>query len=111
MLPYKHYAASEIEQVLQQQENPSAPPHECGAEESTLCRWNQEIPEKLNAVAASLESLAKTSRIYLVSPLQRVYNALNNALSAISIMVHPPPDQSRLAWAFFVSQSHPVHLG
>ena len=43
MLPHKHYAALEIEQVLQQQEEPAASLHECGAEESTLRRWMREI--------------------------------------------------------------------
>jgi transposase-like protein len=38
MLPYKHYAAPEIEQVLLNQEEPNSLPHECGAEESTLHR-------------------------------------------------------------------------
>jgi hypothetical protein len=103
MLPYKHYAAPEIEQVLQEQEDPVAPPHECGAEESTLRRWKQEFPGKLNSLAAFLESLINTSVIRLVPPLQRVYNALAS-------LIHPPPGQSRLALAFFVSQSHPVRL-
>ena len=97
MLPHKHYAALEIEQVLQKQENPAAPPHECGAEESTLQRWKREFPEKLSILAASLESLANASRIYLISPLQRIYNALG-------LLLHTLSNQSRLAWAFFVSQ-------
>jgi hypothetical protein len=101
MLPYKHYAAPEIEQVLHNQEDPAAPPHECGAEESTLRRWKQEFPEKLAALAASLESLANISSICILPPLQRIYNAL-------VLLVRPPPNQNRLAWAFFVSQSHPV---
>ena len=103
MLPHKHYAAPEIEQVLQGEEDPTAPPHECGAEESTLRRWKLEFPEKLSTLASLLESLVNVSRTYLVPPLQRVYNAL-------APLVHPPPNQSHLAWAFFVSQSHPVHL-
>jgi hypothetical protein len=103
MLPHKHYAAPEIEQVLQEQEEPAAPPHECGAEESTLRRWKQEFPEKLSALSAYLESLANVSVIYLLPPLQRLYKALG-------YLVHPPPYHSRLAWAYFVSQFHPVHL-
>ena len=108
MLPYKHYAAPEIEQVLQEQEDPATPSNECGAEESTLRRWRLEFPPKLSALAASLESLVNVSMTRLVAPLQRVYNALG-------LLVHPPPNQSRLAWAFFVSRfSHlvcnPVHL-
>jgi hypothetical protein len=103
MLPHKHYAATEIEQVLLNQENPAEPPHECGAEESTLSKWKLEFPEKLNALAASLESLANISEICILPPLQRLYKALGS-------LVHPPPNQSRLAWAFFVSQSHQVRL-
>ena len=103
MLPHKHYAATEIEQVLQEQENPVAGPHECGAEESTIRRWRHEFPEKLSALAASLELLANVTKTSLVPPLQRVYNALG-------LMVRPPPNHSRLSWAFFMSQSHPVHV-
>ena len=105
MLPYKHYAAPEIEQVLQEQEDSTAPPHECGAEESTLCRWKREFPQILTDLTARLLSLANAS-VSLLSkklPLQRLYNAL-------AYFVTPPPDSSRLAWAFFLT-SHPVHLG
>ena len=103
MLPHKHYAAPEIEQVLQKQEDPAAPSIVCGAEESTLRRWILEFPQKLSVLAATLESLVNVSKTRLVAPLQRLYNAL-------SLLVHPPPDHSRLAWAFFVSTSNPVCL-
>ena len=103
MLPYKHYAAPEIEQVLQKHENPAAHPHECGAEESTLYRWLQEFPGKLNVLAAYLESLANILSIHLAPPLQRVYNALASLAPA-------PPDSCHLGWAFFVSQSNPLRL-
>jgi transposase-like protein len=104
MLPYKHYEALEIEQVLQKQEDPTEPPHECGAEESTLYRWKCEFPSKLNALAASLEQLAHTFEIVLAQPLKRVYNALAS-------LAQPPPNCSRLAWAFYMKQANPVHLG
>jgi len=104
MLPHKHYAASEIEQVLRKLEDPTAPPHECGAEESTIQRWTREFPKKLSSLAARLETLVNISNAYLVPPLQRIYNAL-------SLLVHPPPNQSRLSYAYFVSQFHPVRLG
>jgi len=103
MLPHKHYAATEIEQVLQKQEDPTGPPHECGAEESTLNRWKQEFPGKLSALAAYLESLVNISRTHLVPPLQRIYNALASLAPA-------PPDSCHLGWAFFVSQSNPLRL-
>jgi hypothetical protein len=106
MLPHKHYAAPEIEQVLQQQENPTGSLHECGAEESTLRRWMGEFPQILADLTARLSSLANASSslLSMERPLQRLYNVL-------SYLVNPPPAQSRLAWAFFASQSHPVHLG
>jgi hypothetical protein len=103
MLPYKHYAAPEIEQVLQKHEDPTAQAHECGAEESTLRRWKLEFPGKLSALASYLESIANVSSIRLVPPLQRVYNTLVS-------LIHLPPGSCRIAWAFFMSQSHPVHL-
>jgi len=104
MLPRKHYAASEIEQVLKEQEDPTVLPHECVAEESTIRRWKKEFAEKLNELAAYLERIANVSKKCLVPPLQRVYDALD-------LLVHPPPKQNRLAIAYFVSQSHPVHVG
>jgi hypothetical protein len=94
MLPYKHYAASEIEQVLNKHENPSEPSHECGAEESTIRRWIRDFPEILSALAAHLETLANISQINNIPPLQRVYTALASLAS-------PPPDCSRLAWAYY----------
>ena len=105
MLPYKHYAAPEIEQVLHKHEDPAAPPHECGAEESTLRRWECEFPGILTALASHLYSLSgvAVSLVSAMRPLQRLYDALNP-------LVNPPPGSSYLAWAFFVSQSHPVHL-
>jgi hypothetical protein len=106
MLPHKHYAAAEIEQVLQEQEDPTAPPHECAAEESTLYRWKREFPAILNGLALRLSSLSNIviSLLSSAGPLQRLYEVLSS-------LVKPPPDSSRLAWAFFVSKSHPIHLG
>jgi hypothetical protein len=103
MLPHKHYAASEIEQVLQQQEDPAAPLHECGAEESTLRRWRLEFPGKLSSLAALLESLMNVSNTCLIAPLQRIYIALGS-------LIRPPPLHNRLGWAFYVGRFHPVHV-
>jgi len=106
MLPYKHYAALEIEQVLRKQEDPTAPPHECGAEESTLRRWRSEFPDVLAGLISRLSSLAHITinLVLQVPPLQRLYDTLN-------FLAPPPPDSSRLAWAFFVSRFHPDHVG
>jgi hypothetical protein len=106
MLPYKHYAADEIEEVLQEQENPTTPIHDCGAEESTLYRWKRKFPEVLTMLASRLELLTDIapSLVSKAQPLQRIYEAL-------SALVKPPPDSSRLAWGFFVEKTHPVCLG
>jgi hypothetical protein len=106
MLPCKHYAADEIEEVLQEQENSTAPMHECGAEESTLYRWKREFPEVLIMLASRLELLAgiAASLVSGAQPLQRIYEALGS-------LVKPPPESSRLAWGFFVEKTHPVYLG
>lgn len=103
MLPYKHYSAYEIEEVLRQEENLTTSPHECGAEESTLRRWKQEFPDKLSEIAALLESLANMSNTLLLSSLRRIYKALE-------YMILSPPTHGRLAWAFFLSKSHLVHI-
>jgi len=102
MLPHKHYAAPEIEQVLKKQEDPAAPNHECGAEESTLRRWMREFPQKLSGLAAFLESLANISQTRLIAPLQRIYDALG--------LLYPPPLQDRLALAFFTSRFNRVRI-
>jgi transposase-like protein len=107
MLPFKHYAASEIEQVLQKHEDPSAVEPVCDAEESTIYRWKRDFPAILTELAARLASLAKTTKEALFSkacPLQGVYNVLK-------LLVHPPSDSSRLAWAYFWDASHPVCIG
>jgi len=102
MLPHKHYAAPEIEQVLKKQEDPAAPHHECGAEESTLRRWMREFPPKLSGLAAFLESLANISQTCLIAPLQRIYYAL-------SLLYHPPL-QDCLALAFFTCRFNRVRI-
>ena len=106
MLPHKHYAAPEIEQVLQNQEDSTSPPHECGAEESTLRRWRREFPQILTNLTYCLLKLANVSLSLLseTKPLQRLYNT-------IALQANPPPIHSRLAWAFFMSQFNPVHIG
>ena len=104
MLPHKHYAAPEIEQVLQKQEKPTDPAHECGAEESTIYRWKCEFPSVLTAMFLRLSSLVKAA-INLISvapPLQRLYDTLS--------FLGPPLGSSRLAWAFFLDKFHPVCL-
>ena len=104
MMPYKHYAAPEIEQVLKKRENPEEPPHNCEAKESTLRRWLREFPQILTDLTSRLLILAGAS-IFLLStatPLQRIYKAL-------AYFVATPPDFCRLTWAHLIIQSHPVH--
>jgi transposase-like protein len=106
MLPFKHYAAPDIEQVLQKHEDPSAVEPVCAAEESTIYRWKREYPAILKSLASRLTSLAKTKEVPFLKtrPLQQIYNALK-------LLVYPPSDSSRLAWAFFWDMSHPVCIG
>jgi hypothetical protein len=105
MIPYKHYAAPEIEQVLNKQEKPEEPPHSCEAKESTIRRWLREFPPILTGLTFRLLTLAGAS-ISLLStdpPLQRLYKAL-------AYFVKAPPDFCQLTWALLVGQSHPVHI-
>ena len=105
MMPYKHYAAPEIEQVLKKQENPEEPLHYCEAKKSTLHRWLREFPQILIGLTSRLLIMAGAS-ISLVSttlPLQRLSEAL-------AYFVKAPPDFCRLTWALLVCRSHPVHI-
>ena len=101
----------EIEEVLLENEaeevNSTAPPHrfECPAEESTLRRWRNELPEKIRRIASKLEAGAKIASLSLTSAksgLQRCRDAL---LSLGFVISH---DVSCLALAFFLSKTHPV---
>jgi hypothetical protein len=111
MLPYKHYSAMEIEEVLLEdeaaEENSMAPPSkfECPAEESTLRGWRDEFPEKIRKMASHLEARAKMAALVLTSAksgLQRCRDALVSLGFVIS------RDASCLAWAFSLSKTHPV---
>jgi hypothetical protein len=105
MLPRKHYAADAIEEVLQKQEDPNAPPLECTAEESTLYRWCREFPILLRVLLFRLSSLTgvAVSLISLEKPLQMLYKMLEE-------LPQPPPVRDRLAFAFFLGKAHPVCL-
>jgi hypothetical protein len=111
MLPHKHYSAPEIEDVLREEEakeeNSTAPPNkfECPAEESTLRRWRNELPEKIRQMASHLESIAKIAALSLTSPksgLRRCRDALVSLGFTIS------RDACCLPWVFFLSKTHPV---
>jgi hypothetical protein len=111
MLPHKHYSAIEIEEVLREEETKEersiGPPNrfECQAEESTLRRWRKEFPEKIRQIASKLEAEAKTAALSFTSAksgLQRCRDALVSLGFAFS------SDTCCLAWAFFVSKTHPV---
>jgi hypothetical protein len=113
MLPYKHYSAVEIEEVLleneAEEENSTAPPSkfECQAEESTLRRWRDEFPEKIRQMASQLEARAKTAAVSLTlvkSGIQRC----RDALLSLGFVIFR--DASCLAWAFFLSKTHPVRV-
>ena len=104
MMPYKHYAAPEIEQVLKKQENPEELPHNCKAKESTLRSWLREFPQILTDLTSRLLILAgaSISLLSMATPLQRLDETL-------AYFVKAPPDFCRLTWAHLVIQSHPVH--
>jgi hypothetical protein len=105
MLPNKHYAASEIEEVIKREEDPTAPLPDCGAEESTLRRWKREFPEILTTLTSHLNLLsnATVSLLSMMRPLQRLYDA-------VKALNYSPPAGSYLAWAYFVSETNPVHI-
>jgi transposase-like protein len=97
----------DVEEVLREEENSTAPSNrfECPAEESTLRRWRNEFPEQLRQIASKLETEAKTAALSLTSAksgLQRCRDAL---ASLGMVFSH---DTCCLAWAFFVSKTHPV---
>jgi transposase-like protein len=105
MLPRKHYAAQEIEEVLRKHEDPSAPTPCCGAEESTLNRWKREFPKIIVDLTMRLHSLinAPISLISRKRPLQRLYEV-------VKALPHLSPEGSYLAWAYYVSKTHPVRV-
>ena len=105
MMPYKHYAAPEIEQVLKKQENPEEPSHHCDAKESTLRRWLREFPQILAGLTSRLLNLAGASIFSLSTstPLQRLDKAL-------AYFVKAPSDFCQLTWALLIGQSHPIHI-
>jgi transposase-like protein len=103
MMPYKHYAAPEIEQVLKKQENPEEPLQYCEAKKGTIRRWLREFPQVLTGLTFRLLTLAGAP-ISLLStdpPLQRLYKALEYFVMA-------PSDFCRLTWALLIGQFHPV---
>jgi hypothetical protein len=115
MVPYKHYAAEEIEEVLDEaskNETDAAArtSPETHAEESTLRRWRNEffikmplMTQELEQIYAGLEwkggSLIKASK----GPL----SCLRQAVEALQIL---PFWMSRLAYAFKLLKSHAVCL-
>jgi hypothetical protein len=111
MLPYKHYSAMEIEEVLREEEtkeeNSTAPPNkfECPAEESTLRRWRKEFSEKLRQIASRLEVEAETAALSLASPKSGLRRC-RDALVSLGFVI--PNDTCWLSWAFFLSKTHPV---
>ena len=106
MMPNKHYAAPEIEQVLKKQEDPEEPPHNCEAKESTLRRWLREFSQILPYLTSRLLILAGASNFFFstATPLQQLDKALARFVKA-------PSDFCRLTWArLVVGQSHPIRI-
>jgi hypothetical protein len=112
MVPYKHYAALEIEEVLNEAEDSSLTENssETSAEERTIARWEKSFPERLSALADRLEERAekmgmKEARATYLSgkPLARLYRI-------VETLQELPVTVSRLAYSFSILL-HPVRLG
>lgn len=111
MLPYKHYNALEIEDVLSE----DAPDEgnaggTSGAEESTIGRWKGQFRAVLPVLATKLEALVtfclggSISLVESDGDLQRVYRA-------VSYLEKVPEGSSRLGRAFYLAMAHPLCLG
>jgi hypothetical protein len=115
MLPRKHYAAPEIEAVLDEAENGGLEPSlaaapETHAEESTLRRWIKEFSVLLPIMAGWLEQMAETPGMTGASLVRLSDRPLRRIRRAVEALQELPSGVSRLAYAFEILTSHPVCL-
>lgn len=110
LLPYKHYVAREIEQVLQTFSGikPSAQ-LSTGAEESTLRRWRKEFLHKMQHWAGSLEAKAQEwfqrGHSLLTVPSQ----PMRRLELAVSLLPKLPPRWPLFIQAiYWLQPSHPL---
>jgi hypothetical protein len=112
MVPYKHYAATEIEEVLEDAERTEKEPGsglpETYAEESTLQRWRKEFSEQLPLMAGQLEQIAADVGMGESSLIQLSKKPLQRLRAAVGALQELPSKISSLAYAFWLLISHPV---
>jgi hypothetical protein len=112
MVPYKHYAASEIEEVLEEaertEEKPASSLPETHAEESTMRRWKKDFSEQIPLMAGRLEQIAAALGMGESSLIRLSEKPLQRLRSAVNTLQDLPFKVSSLAYAFWLLISHPV---
>jgi hypothetical protein len=110
-LPFKHYAAAEIEGVLYHQADGSLSDFDTNADESTLRRWWKEFSGKLEQWAGIIESGAQqlyrqSSRLATlpIHPLKR----LEEALSGLPLLPSHWTIMVKTLW--WLNPTHPLCL-
>jgi hypothetical protein len=112
MVPYKHYAASEIEEVLKEAEKAEKEPAtdlpETYAEESTMQRWKKDFSEQMPLMAGQLEQIAADLGMGKSSLIRLSEKPLQRLRAAVDVLQELPSKISSLAYAFWLLISHPV---
>jgi hypothetical protein len=112
MVPYKHYDASEIEEVLEEAERTVEEPisrlPETHAEESTIRRWKKEFSKQMPSMAGQLERLAADIGKGASSLIQLSEKPLRRLRAAVNVLRELPSEISSLACAFWLLIFHPV---
>jgi hypothetical protein len=112
MIPYKHYAALEIEEVLEEfertEEEPTSGLPETHAEESTLQRWKKDFSEQMPSMAGQLEQIAADLGMGASSLIPFSGKPLQRLRAAVNMFQELPGRISSLAYAFWLLLSHPV---
>ena len=112
MLPYKHYCAQEIEDSLSALESGAALNGvSCGAEESTLRRWQKEFRSILPILAAKLEALAQRWFDRKIPLGIRIASPLLHLKHSLELLEEPPDGWTVLGRSFFQSRAHPLCIG
>jgi hypothetical protein len=114
MVPHKHYAASEIEDVLWEVEDAGAEGDgqipETHAEESTLRRWIKDFSVQMPLMAGRLEQLASELGMRKESLMRLPEKPLQRLRRIVELLQEVPLGVSRLASAFGLLLSHPIRL-
>ncbi|WP_268776087.1 DUF6431 domain-containing protein [Megasphaera cerevisiae] len=112
MLPHKHYCAQDIEDSLATLENGAAVNGvSCGAEESTLRRWQKEFRSVLPILAAKLEALAQNWFERKIPLGIEVASPLLHLKHSLALLEEAPDGWTVLGRSFFQSRAHPLCLG